>query len=162
MERKRPPVRYGPVKRVKNHQQLHERVLASFSAFTLFTLYAFFAAEVDQREIPSNYYVRDAVDLLLVWTLDYPDTRDIYTSYGVPMSVFQDIWQLLSARSHELTLNWIDGGGVCKYLFYFSFYHFNLVEDERQLLAQQYFPRAFRHCTWVINGTHTPVVLFPS
>jgi len=34
-------MRYGPVKNVKKHEKLHRKVKKLFSAFTLFTLYAF-------------------------------------------------------------------------------------------------------------------------
>jgi hypothetical protein len=33
---------------------------------------------------------------------------------------------------------------------------------ERLEQADANFPRIFRHCTWVLNGTHTPVVLYKS
>jgi len=33
---------------------------------------------------------------------------------------------------------------------------------ERLQQADANFPRIFRHCTWVLNGTHTPVVLYKS
>ena len=34
-------MRYGPVKRLDRHEELHQKVKGLFSAFTLFTLYAF-------------------------------------------------------------------------------------------------------------------------
>jgi len=103
-------MRYGPVKRVDQHAALHQKVKALFSAFTLFTLYAFFAAEVDQREIPSNYFIRDAVDLFLLWMVDYPDARELHATYGVPPSVMNRMMHLLTRQAVPLTLDWINGG----------------------------------------------------
>ena len=103
-------MRYGPVRNVKRHEKLHKKVKKLFSAFTLFTLYAFFATTVDQREIPSNYFVRDVVDLFLLWIVRYPDLRDMSASWGVPMSVFVRIQTLLVERVHPLTMDWINGG----------------------------------------------------
>ena len=91
-------MRNGPVKRLDRHEELHQKVKGLFSAFTLFTLYAFFAAEVDQREMPSNFFVRDMVDLFLLWTVDYPDTREIHATYGVPPVVFNRVIRLFSQR----------------------------------------------------------------
>jgi len=117
-------MRYGPVKRLDRHEELHQKVKGLFSAFTLFTLYAFFAAEVDQREMPSNFFVRDMVDLFLLWTVDYPDTREIHATYGVPPVVFNRVIRLFSQRVLPLTQDWIDSGDVGLYFFFHIIFFF--------------------------------------
>ena len=103
-------MRYGPVRRVARHEKLHRKVRSYFSPFTLYFVYAFFAAELDQRKIPSNYFVRDAVDLYLLWMVEYPDHRTIHERWGVPISVFTSIVSLLSPFSSPLVDEWVTQG----------------------------------------------------
>ena len=98
---------------------------------------AFFAAEVDQREIPSNYFIRDAVDLFLLWMVEYPDARELHATYGVPPSVMNRMMHLLTRQAVPLTLDWINGGDFgefdshpsspyCSLLFIFkTHFHFS-------------------------------------
>ena len=89
-----------------------------FSACTLFTLYAFFVVEVDQQEMPSNFFVQDMADFFLLWTVDYPDTRKIHATYSVPLIVFNRVICSFSQRVLPLTQNWINGGDVSLYFFF--------------------------------------------
>jgi hypothetical protein len=108
-------MRYGPVKRAKDWRQLHVLVAGFFTAATLCTLYSHFASEIEQKNVPSNYYVRDALDLYLYWMVKYPDMRTMTASYGVPRSVFHRFIGFFSRYSAGLSTVWITSGTLGKF-----------------------------------------------
>lgn len=107
---RRSTCRYGPVKRLRVWEQLHNEVASFFSCGVLFWLYSFFAEAVNQHDIPSNYYVRDAVDLFLFWIVSYPPSRTLSERHDIPWSVLHRIFKWLAIHSTGLADVWITMG----------------------------------------------------
>jgi len=107
-------------------------------------------------------------------------------SWGVPMSVFVQIQTLLVERVHPLTMDWINGGtlgieaitflllSVCVCMCFLPLSPtlfcclFCAIRPTKADVAEGLeqadvnLPWIFTHCTWVLNGTHTPIVLYKS
>jgi hypothetical protein len=80
---RRPPMRYGPIRRIRRRLELRHWLAAHLHSFTLFSVYEFFAENLHQLDIPSHFHVRDAVDVFLLWILRYPSCERVEARYNV-------------------------------------------------------------------------------
>ena len=92
----------------------------------------------------------------MLWLIEYPDHRHISARWGVPISVFTSIQQVLTKASQALSTVWITPGTLGTHTKAI------LTLTYSQEMARQCFPPVLQHCTWIVDGTHTPVKLYPS
>ena len=169
------PCAHGPVRRVTTkHHKLHKQVMCCFYPNTLFyTLNTFFfcwdpwAKEVSLQTILCEM-------LLTCIYCDWLSTLIIGIS--VPTGGFQFLcsqafskcWQrprkhyLLRGLLLELLVHVTHTKRERERESIFSYSNIDKLTVERQEMERQCFPPVLQHCTWIVDGTHTPVKLYPS
>jgi hypothetical protein len=134
----------GAIQKVKKYDQMMLEVQKRLSCYTIYKIFCHFAKELDQKNVPSRMYIKHAVLAFLYWILYYPVILQMEKLFLIPHSTCNRLWKFFSNKLESFNAKYI------KRLDY----------KKRKAISKKILPAEFNKCTWIVDGTHTPVYLF--